>query len=118
MDLAEYEHMMEVYSYVYSAAPNTPEREKRLAEIDEKDNEKLWDFYSGLLSGRIKKPEATNIEREVNGMNEKKKQIKSYEDYKKALTRAGSYKVLCEFKQSNPELYKHYSEKWEAERAR
>lgn len=115
MTLEEYEHMKKAHDYVFSTPPNSPERERRLAEISKEDDERLWDFHCGLLSGRIKKPEATNKEREVNVMGEKKT-IKSYEDYKKALTRTGSYKMLCEFKQNNPELYKHYSEKLEAER--
>lgn len=114
MTLEEYDHMYKVYQYVYSAPPNSSERERRLEEISSADNEKLWDFYSGLCSGRIKRPEP-NKESEVNGMNKEKK-IASYEDFKKALTRTGSYKMLCEFKRSNPELYKHYIEKLEAER--
>lgn len=115
MNLAEYEHMKKVHDYVFSTPPNSPERERRLAEIDKEDDEKLWDFHSGLLSGRIKKPEAINKESEVNGMNKEKK-IASYEDFKKALTRTGSYKTLCEFKRNNPETYKRYLEKMETER--
>lgn len=115
MTLEEYEHMKKVHDYVFSTPPNSPERDRRLAEISKEDDERLWDFHCGLLSGRIKKPEATNKESEVNAMGEKKT-IKSYEDYKKALTRAGSYKMLCEFKQQYPELYKHYFERMEAER--
>lgn len=116
MNLTEYEHMKKVYNYVFSVPPGA-ERNKRLAEISEKDSDQLWDFYSGLCSGRIKKPETINKEREVCTMNDKKT-IASYEDFKKALTRSGSYKTLCEFKRSNPETYKRYLEKMEAERSR
>jgi len=116
MDSREYAHMEKVYNYVFSVPPGT-ERDRRLAEIGEEDSNKLWDFYSGLCSGRIKKPETTNKEREVCTMNDKKT-IANYEDFKKALVRSGYYRVLCELKQSNPELYKKYSEKWEAEKAR
>lgn len=117
MNLAEYEHMMEIYTYVFSTPPNSPERDKRLEEISKEDNDKLWDFYSGLCSGRIKKPEATNKESEVNTMNKEKK-IESYEDFRKALVRTGTYSMLCEFKRSNPKMYKYYTEKLEAEKAR
>ena len=44
MNQAEYERMVKIYNYVYSTLPNTPEREKRLAEIGEEDSSKLWGF--------------------------------------------------------------------------
>lgn len=117
MNLAEYEHMYKIYQYVYSVPPNSPERERRLEEISPADNEKLWDFYSGLCSGRIKRPKP-NKESEVKTTMNKEKKITSYEDFKKALVRTGTYNMLCEFKRSNPEMYKHYTEKLEAEKAR
>lgn len=51
MNQAEYEHMVKIYNYVYSAPPNTKEREKRLAEIGEEDSSELWNFYCGICSG-------------------------------------------------------------------
>lgn len=120
MNLAEYKHMMEIYTYVFSTPPNSPERTQRLEEIQKnypEEDSKLWDFHSGLLSGRIKKPEAINKESEVNGMNKEKK-ITNFEDFKKALVRTGTYNMLCEFKRNNPETYKRYLEKLEAEKAR
>ncbi len=61
--------MVKIYNYVYSTFPNTPEREKLLAEIGEEDSSKLWDFYCGICSGRIKEPERTNGE--VNTMGDR-----------------------------------------------
>ena len=116
MNLTEYEHMEKVYNYVFSVPPGA-ERDKRLAEISKEDNAKLYDFDMGLRSGRIKKPENQSKESEESGMNKERK-IASYEDFKKALTRTGSYKTLCEFKRNNPETYKRYLEKMEAEKAR
>lgn len=119
MTQAEYERMKRIHDYVWSTEPNSPERTKRLEEIQKnypEEDSKLWDFHSGLLSGRIKKPEATNKESEVKTTMNKEKKIASYEDFKKALTRTGSYKTLCEFKRSNPETYKRYLEKMETER--
>lgn len=95
MNQAEYERMVKIYNYVYSTLPNTPEREKRLAEIGEEDSSKLWDFYCGICSGRIKEPERTNSE--VNTMGEKK--IASYEDFIKAL-RYGENNMLCKFSET------------------
>ena len=109
MNQAEYERMVKIYNYVYSTFPNTPEREKRLAEIGEEDSSKLWDFYCGICSGRIKEPEHTNGE--VNTMDEKK--ITSYEDFLKAL-RCRESNVLCKFRRNNPEKYAYYAEQMEA----
>lgn len=109
MNQAEYERMVKIYNYVYSAPPNTKEREKRLAEIGEETSSKLWDFYCGICSGRIKEPERTNGE--VNTMGEKK--ITSYEDFFKAL-RCGESNVLCKFRRNNPEKYAYYAEQMEA----
>ena len=109
MNQAEYERMVKIYNYVYSTLPNTPEREKRLAEIGEEDSSKLWDFYCGICSGRIKEPERTNSE--VNTMGEKK--IASYEDFIKAL-RYGENNMLCKFRRNNPERYAYYAEQMEA----
>lgn len=104
MNHAEYERMVKIYNYVYSAPPNTKEREKRLAEIGEENSSKLWDFYCGICSGRIKEPERTNSE--VNTMGEKK--IASYEDFLKAL-RCGESNVLFKFRRNNPERYAYYA---------
>ena len=115
MNQAEYEHMMKVYSYISSSLPNSPEREKRLAEIGEEDSSKLWDFYVGLCSGRIKKPEIINKESEVSTMN-KEKRITSYKDFKDALTRTNCYKMLCEFERQNPMTAREYKRQLEEEK--
>lgn len=117
----DYYHMKKVYDYVFSSPPNSPERDRRLAEINEKDSDKLWDFYSGLCSGRIKKPEATRKESEENNMNintGKAKKIENYEDFKKALTKSGYYQTLVELKQNNPSLYEYYQQRLEKEKER
>ena len=105
MNQAEYERMAKIFNYVYSTPPNTPEREKRLAEIGEENASKLWDFYCGICFGQIKEPEHTNSE--VNTMGEKK--IASYEDFIKAL-RCGENNMLCKFKRNNRERYAYYVE--------
>lgn len=113
--------MKKVYDYVFSAPPNSHERDKRLAQISEKDSDKLWDFYSGLCSGRIKRPEEPKKESEANSMNVhdgKIKKIENFEDYKRALVRTGSYQSLLELKRSDPARYERYQERLEREKAR
>lgn len=119
MTLKEYNHMKQVHDYVFSTPPNSPERERRLAEISRSDDEKLWDFHCGLRSGRIKRPEETSKEREENNMNiydGKVERIQSYADFKRALTKTSSYKSLCALKNSNPQKYEDYQKRLEAEK--
>lgn len=114
MDLAEYEHMEKVYNYVFSVPPGA-ERDKRLAEISERDSDKLWDFYSGLLSGRIKKPEIISEESEESSMNNEKR-IKSYQEFVQAWGKTSHYHQLAEFHRSFPEVYEAYKQRMEKER--
>lgn len=106
---------------MFSTPPNSAEREQRLAEISKEDDEKLWDFYSGLCSGRIKRPETKNKESEESRMNinnGKPKKIENYEDFKKALTKSGYYQTLVELKRSDPARYERYQKRMEREKAR
>lgn len=113
MDSREYAHMEKVYNYVFSVPPGA-ERNKRLSEISEEDNAKLYDFDMGLRSGRIKRPENQSKESEEGGMN-KEKEITSYADFKAALCRTSNYHRLVEFKRNFPEIYKSYMERMERE---
>lgn len=109
MTQTEYERMIKIYNYVYSTLPSTPEREKRLAEIGEENASKLWDFYCGICSGRIKEPESAGSV--VNVMSEKK--IANYGDFLKAL-RCARTDILFEFRRNNPKKYAHYVEQLES----
>ncbi len=113
----DYERMVKIYNYVYSTPKNSPEREARLAELSEADSAALYDFDIGLMSGRIKKPENQTKKSEVCTMNKTRK-IESYEDFKKALVKSGTYQMLVEFKRSNPSLYEYYQQRLEKEKAR
>lgn len=106
--------LFDKYRVDYSVPPGA-ERDKRLAELSPEDNSKLYDFDMGLMSGRIRKPENQTKKSEVNTMN-KEIEIKSYEDFKKALTKTGTYNALCEFKRNNPNLYEHYQQRLEKEK--
>lgn len=110
MNQAEYEHMMKVYSYISSSPPNSPEREKRLAEIGEEDSSKLWDFYVGLCSGRIKKPETINKESEAGNM--------TYQEWKVVATRNfwRNQGEISNFERQNPTMAREYKKRLENER--
>lgn len=121
MTLKEYNHMKRVHDYVFSTPPNSSERERRLAEISEADDEKLWDFHCGLLSGRIKRPETQKKESEVKTMNihtSKTEKIGSYEEFKRALSRTSSYQSLLELKRNSPVRYQSYQQRLEKEKER
>lgn len=109
MNQTEYERMTKIFNYVYSAPPNTQEREKRLAEIGEEDSSKLWDFYCGICSGRIKESEYTGKEHVVSNMSQK---IEGYEDFLRAL-RCSNTNELFKLRRSNPETYARYVEQLE-----
>lgn len=51
------ERMERLYNYVFSTKPDSEEREQRLNELSETDREQLLDYWSGCLSGRIKRAE-------------------------------------------------------------
>ena len=110
MNQAEYEHMMKVYSYISSSPPNSPQREKRLAEIGEEDSSKLWDFYVGLCSGRIKKPETINKESEAGNM--------TYQEWKVVATRNfwRNQGEISNFERQNPTMAREYKKRLENER--
>lgn len=102
--------MMKVYSYISSSPPDTLERERRLAEISKEDNEKLWDFYVGLCSGRIKKPETINKESEEGNM--------TYQEWKVATTRSfwRNQGEISNFERQNPMTAREYKKRLENER--
>lgn len=110
MTLEEYERMKKVHDYVFSTPPNSPERDRWLAEISKEDNEKLWDFYSGLCSGRIKKPENTNKECEVNTM--------TYDEWKiLSISNSGAkQRHVIDFERQNPMTAKDYKKRLDEEK--
>lgn len=82
---------------------------ERMAKIGEEDSNKLWDFYCGICSGRIKEPECTIKELVASNMSQK---IEGYEDFFRAL-RCSNINELFKLRRSNPETYAHYVEQLE-----
>ncbi len=109
MGSEEYKRLYQLYLYVFSTPPDSEEREKRLAEISDEDSEKLWDFYSGLCSGRIK-PENINKESEESSM--------TYQQWR-AATKSNSWQnrgKLSDFERENPTTAQAYKKRLEAEK--
>ena len=99
------ERMERLYCYVYSTKPNSEEREKRLNELSETDREQLYDYWSGCLSGRIKRPES-----------EGKKMVMSYQEWKHTQQQAqarqrGAGNTLWEFESKYPAIVSEYRQR-------
>ncbi len=109
----DYVKMEQIYNRVYSTPPNSPERAARLAELSEEDNAALWDYYSGLCSGRIKRPEIKNKEsKELGGLT------MNYQQWK-ALSKSSAVKnqiVVSKFERQNPMTAREYKKRLEDEK--
>lgn len=113
MTSQEYERMEKIYNYVYSAPPGSPEREARQAELNMDDRAALWDYYSGLCSGRIKRPEIKNKEsKELGGLT------MNYQQWK-ALSKSSAVKnqiAVSKFERQNPMTASEYKKRLEDEK--
>lgn len=107
----DYNRMAQLHDYVYSTPADSPEREKRLAELSETDQAALYDYKVGLLSGRIKK---SDYQQEDDGML-------SFKEWKR-IENSGSLKEMnriIEFKMQYPLIASEYQHrKAEEERKR
>lgn len=102
-----YERMAKLHDYVYSTPSNSPEREQRIAELSEVDQEALYDYKIGLLSGRIKK---SDYKQEADNML-------TFQEWKK-IQRGSSLKemsVAVDFKKQYPLIDKEYQQRKETE---
>lgn len=108
----DYYHMKKVHDYVFSVPPGE-ERDKRLLEISKTDNDALYDFSMGLLSGRIQEPKTKK--EEVGKMNKKEK-IVTFGDFKNAYGKTGYYHQLRDLRQSDPDKYERFKERLEREK--
>ena len=101
------ERMGQLYDYVYSTPMDSPEREKRLAELSDTDQAELYDFAVGLLSGRISRPESEG----KDDMN-----ILSYQEWKHIQQQAqarqkGAGNTLWEFESKYPAIASEYRQR-------
>ena len=99
------ERMGRLYCYVYSTKQDTPEREQRIAELSDKDQAELFDYVSGLLSGRISRSES-----------EGKKMVMSYQEWKHTQQQAqarqrGAGNTLWEFESKYPAIVSEYRQR-------
>lgn len=103
------DRMARIYNHVFSTPRNSPERTARLEALSEADQEALFDYSNGILSGRIKQNKA-----EVEEMAGQR----NYEWYKKKMSSeaSGTMQELSQFAFDCPELYKQYRQQYQAEK--
>ncbi|MCM1220011.1 MAG: hypothetical protein NC548_36530 [Lachnospiraceae bacterium] len=99
-----------IYNHVFSTPRNSPERTARLEALSEADQEALFDYSNGILSGRIKQNKV-----EVEEMSKER----NYEWYKKMMERTDgeSMREVSQFAFDCPALYAQCRERYQAERA-
>lgn len=98
----DYERISKIYHYVYDTPADSPEREKRLSELSDSDSEALYDFTIGLMSGRIKESDISNVQKGDGNM--------TYREYR-VLKNRGNYldeTKVYGFEKENPELATSY----------
>ena len=108
----DYGRMAKLHDYVYSTPANSPEREKRLAELSDTDQEQLYDYKVGLLSGRIKPEQHYKHQQEQKG-NEKM----TYKEWKEANRRntVEAMNAAIDFKVNHPDIDSRYRQRLEAD---
>lgn len=108
----DYFHMSAISDYVFATIPSSPERDRRLSEISEGDRDKLWDFYCGKLSGRIKEPKTKQYLGGTNTM--------TFEQYKQisGSNALGDMQKTMLFEQQYPSAAASFKRKIEADRKR
>lgn len=103
------ERMGRLYNYVFSTKPDSEEREQRLNELSETDREQLWDYWSGCLSGRIKRAEESE-DKNMDTTN------MSYEEWKRlnkevqSRSRGAGAKMM-KFEVAHPTTAQRYMQK-------
>lgn len=105
----DYFHMSAVSDYVFATLPGSPERDRRLGEISEADRNKLWDFYCGKLSGRIKEPKT---QQQTGGKNNM-----TYEQFRKLSKSSASADAMkiINFERQYPSAAAGFKRKMEAD---
>ncbi|MCI9128010.1 MAG: hypothetical protein HFG28_12710 [Eubacterium sp.] len=98
----DYRHINKIYHYVYDTPADSPEREKRLSELSDSDSEALYDFTIGLMSGRIKESDISNVQKGDDNM--------TYKEYRTLKNRASYFDEtkVFRFEKENPELATSY----------
>lgn len=103
------ERMERLYNYVFSTKPDSEEREQRLNELSETDREQLLDYWSGCLSGRIKRAEESE-DKDMDTTN------MSYEEWKRlnkevqSRSRGAAAKMM-KFEAAHPTTAQIYTQK-------
>lgn len=107
----DYGKMARLHDYVYSTPANSPERERRLAELSDTDQAALYDYAVGLLSGRIK-PEQHNEYQQQKGNEEM-----TYKEWKE-VNRKNTIEAMnaaVDFRVNHPDMDSRYQQRQQEE---
>lgn len=98
----DYRRINKIYHYVYDTPADSQEREKRLSELSDSDSEALYDFTIGLMSGRIRESDISNVQKGDGNM--------TYKEYRTLKNRASYFDEtkVFRFEKENPELATSY----------
>lgn len=109
----DYGKMARLHDYVYSTPANSPEREKRLAELSDSEQEQLYDYAVGLLSGRIKPEQYHEHQQQQQKGNEKM----TYKEWKEANRRNSveAMNAAIDFKVNHPDIDSRYRQRQQEE---
>lgn len=105
-------HIEQIYRYVYSTPADSPEREKRLLELNDADSEALFNYVVNLRSGRINDSDIDSNQKEENKM------FMGYQEWLEAKKNTCGWRNAVEmdgFEKAYPETVRAYKEREKAE---
>lgn len=113
MEVIDYGTLAQLHDYVYSTPMNSPEREKRLAELTDSEQEQLYNYKVGLLSGRIK-PEEYHEHQQQQQKGNGEMTYKEWKEANKKNTVEAMNKAV-DFRVNHPDIDSRYRQKQEAD---
>ena len=108
----DYSRMARLHDYVYSTPANSSEREKRLNELSDADQEQLYDYKVGLLSGRIKPEQHNEYQQEQKGNEEMT--FKQWKEVNRKNT-IEAMNAAVDFKVNHPDIESRYRQRQQEE---
>lgn len=109
----DYAKMARLHDYVYSTPANSAEREKRLAELSDTEQEQLYDYKVGLLSGRIK-PEEYHEHQQQQQKGNEEMTYKEWKDVNRKNT-IEAMNAAVDFKVNHPDIESRYRQRQQEE---
>lgn len=109
----DYGKMARLHDYVYSTPANSPERERRLAELSDTDQAALYDYAVGLLSGRIK-PEQYHEHQQQQQKGNEEMTYKECKDVNRKNT-IEAMNAAVDFRVNHPDIESRYQQRQQEE---